>query len=215
MRRSQPVSNDKKILERLGLPDVTAEERSEARKVVKVEYVDKMFDFPERKVSPPKKILYAFRRLKLKLEAKQRGFKVYRRWRDLLEDYYPFSIYSFLPIFVRHLEMYINAEKKYGISEETWREHKISTAQEAIDIMNRLVADDYYSKYTAAVEEKWGKFPYEKTIYDNGDTEFKHLTPDGYDEEICAAYGKGDADEENDLKRLGEIMAQNMPDWWD
>jgi hypothetical protein len=111
--------------------------------------------------------------------------------------------------------MYIDAEKKYGISEETWRDHKISTAKEAIDIMNRLVADDYYSKYTDPVKEKWGKFPYEKTTYANGSTGFQHLTPEGYDDEIRTAYQKGDADEENDLKRLGELMAQNMPDWWD
>ncbi|MDR0964114.1 MAG: hypothetical protein LBM60_05825, partial [Clostridium sp.] len=187
MYKSQPVSNDKKILDRLGLSDILAEERAADRTVVKVEHVDEMFDFSDKKISLTQKILGVFRRLKLKMEDRRRGLKNYRRFKDVLENYYPYSTYSFLRIFMRHLETYINFEKKYGISEETWKEHKITTAQEAIDIMNRLVDDDYYSKYTAPVMDKWGKLPYEKITYENGDKGFKHLTPEGYDEEIRAA----------------------------
>ena len=32
-----------------------------------------------------------------------------------------------------------------------------------MDILKRLIEDDDDKPYIAAVEEKWGKFPYEKT----------------------------------------------------
>ena len=122
---------------------------------------------------------------------------------------------SGLQLFIRHLELYIKLETKAGHSTKEWRKYKITTAQEALDILKRLVAEDYDHQYLDAVKTKWGKFPYEKTTYSNGDTGFQHLTPDGYDVEIKEAYEKGNVDEERDLKRLGEIIEQNMMDWWD
>ena len=84
-----------------------------------------------------------------------------------------------------------------------------------MDILRRLIEDDYDKQYIAAVKERWGKFPYEKTTYANGSTGFKHLTPDGYDDDYRDALQKGDANEAADLKRLGELVEQNMLDWWD
>ena len=117
-------------------------------------------------------------------------------------------------MFIKHLELYIAREKKCGISTQEYIEYKISTAQEALDILKRIVADEYDSQYIETVEEKWGKFPYEKTTYANGSTRFKHLVPDGYHEDKSAAYEHGHTDGQRDLKRLGEIMEQNMLDWW-
>ena len=84
-----------------------------------------------------------------------------------------------------------------------------------MDIMKRIVADDYDSVYLDPIEEKWGEFPYEKTTYANGATSYHHLTPEDYEKERREAYDKGHADEEQDLKRLGELIKKNMPDWWD
>jgi hypothetical protein len=53
-----------------------------------------------------------------------------------------------------HLELYIEREKKCGISTDECKDYKISTAQEAMDILKRLIDDDYSSPYTDAVEEK-------------------------------------------------------------
>ena len=94
-------------------------------------------------------------------------------------------------------------------------EPKIATAREAADIIKRLLADDYACLRREPVEQKWGKYPYKKTTYEDGSIGFEHLTPDGYDREMHEAYEKAAADEKADLKRLGELIEQNMLDWWD
>ncbi|MCL2301617.1 MAG: hypothetical protein FWC27_15880 [Firmicutes bacterium] len=66
-----------------------------------------------------------------------------------------------------------------------------------------------------SVEQKWGKYPYRKTTYEDGSVGFEHLTPDSYDREMHEAYEAASNDEQADLKRLGELMEQNMLDWWD
>ena len=81
--------------------------------------------------------------------------------------------------------------------------------------MQRIIADDYVEVHKKPVEAKWGEFPYEKTTYTNGSVGFQHLTPDGYDEDVNTAYEKANADEQADLKRLGELIEKNMMDWWD
>ena len=214
MRRSQPIRDDKAILEKLGIKEETDEEKAAGEKVVKVETVDEMFDFTY-KDTLIRKLLRPFVRLKRHIEARRRSRKNFRKWRSLFAEYYSWDTYSFLPMFIKHLELYIEREKKYGISTKECKEYKISTAQEAADIMKRLVEDDYSSAYHDAVEEKWGKFPYEKTTYANGSTGFRHLTPNGYDTDMHAANEKANADQERDLKRLGELIEKNMPDWWD
>lgn len=75
--------------------------------------------------------------------------------------------------------MYIDGEKRYGISTEECKDYKISTACEAADIIKRLLDDDYSSNYTKPIEEKWGEFPYEKTTYADGSTSYKHYEPSG------------------------------------
>ena len=66
-----------------------------------------------------------------------------------------------------------------------------------------------------SIQTRWCKFPYEKQTYEDGSISFKHLTPEEYDAEHSEALNKAMADEERDLKRLGEIIEKNMLDWWD
>jgi hypothetical protein len=214
MRRSQPVSNDERILKKLGLPLNPREELPASREVVKVEVVDEMFDF-QWKPTVKWYVLWPFRHVRLWFRNTKYAKKAYRVFRKQLVEYYPRSINAFLPLFVRHLELYIALEKQGGISTQECKEYKIATAQEAVDIINRLVADDYSSVYTDAIEAKWGKFPYEKITYADGSTCYKHLSPDEYDAERRIAYDNAHADEERDLKRLGELIEKNMLDWWD
>jgi len=214
MHRSQPLGLNKEQLAKLGIVEEIEEERAAGQKVVKVETVDEMFDF-NYKPTAVNIILRPFRRLKAWLANIRHSIKNYCVWRKLFVDYRTWDIHAFLPLFIKHLELYIDGEKKHGISTQECKDYKISTAQEAADILKRLLADEYASAYTDAVEDKWGKFPYEKTTYANGSVGFQHLTPDGYDEERSAAYEKACADEEKDLKRLGEIIEKNMLDWWD
>jgi len=215
MRKSQPIDeSNEKLMKFLGIKEETEEEKASGRRVASVQTVDEMFDFH---YAPTfwSKVLRPFRRLKLRLKARKRSTQNFREWRKLFEEYYPWSIDAFLPMFIKHLELYIKHEKKQGIAAPECKAYKIATAQEAMDILERLVADDYDSVYTAIVEEKWGKFPYEKTTFANGSVSFQHLTPDGYDDDKRAAYENGAADAGRDLKRLGELIEQNMLDWWD
>ena len=213
MHRSQPIDMDnKKLLEKLGLKEETEEEKEAGRTVVKVETVDEMFDF---KYEPTlwNKALRPFRRLKRRLSEFRRSVKHFRVWRKLFEEYYTWNIKAFLPMFIKHLELYIEGEKKHGITTPECKEYKISTAQEAMDILKRLAADEYDTAYIAAVNERWGKFPYEKTTYANGSTGYHHLAPDGYNADRRAAYEKAVEDEERDLKRLGELVEKDMMYW--
>jgi hypothetical protein len=215
MRRSQPLDmNNKELLKRLGYKDKTAEEEALSRQVVKVETVDEMFDF-DWKPNLWWYLRWPFGKVKVWLKNRKSSRKHYSYFRKEFVEYYPFSILSFLPIFIRHMELYIKLEKKIGHSAPEWKDHKIATAQEAVDIMKRLVADDYDSVYLDPIKEKWGKFPYEKTTYADGSTGYHHLTPEEYDKETREAYEKAHVDEERDLKRLGELIEKNMLDWWD
>ena len=216
MRRSQPLDeSNEKLMKWLGVKEETEEEKAAGKQVVKVETVDSMFDISEFKPTLWNKAASPFYRFKRHLSLFNRGVKNVWKWRKLFTEYYEWDIRAFLPLFVKHLELYIDGEKKYGIATPECKEYKISTAQEAVDILKRLVADEYETSYFAAVEEKWGKFPYEKTTHANGSTGYLHLTPDGYDVDRHAAYEKAMADEQNDLKRLGELVEKNMLDWWD
>ena len=101
-----------------------------------------------------------------------------------------------------------------SFAEEEFKNYKISTAQEAADIIQRLLDDAYATAYIDAVEEKWGKFPYEKITYANGSTGFKHLAPEEYDKAMQDAHKQAAQDEENDLTRLGAIIKNDMLNWW-
>ena len=217
MSRSQPLDiENERVKKLLNLKEETEEEKAAGEIVVKTETVDRMFDFIDfdRKPSLWIVVTRPFRRAYRSFKSFRYSLRVFRRWRKMMEEYRPNHIHGFLPFFIWHLEKYIEIEKKHGIAAPECKEYKISTAQEAADIMKRLIADDYDKQYLAAVEEKWGKFPYEKTTYANGSVGFQHLTPDGYDEDMTVAYEKAMTDQEGDLKRLGELMEKNMPDWW-
>jgi len=214
MHRSQPLDLSKEQLTKLGIVEETEEQKAAGRQVVKVETVDGMFDLGF-KPTIFDRALQPFQRVKKMIEDTKRSVTNHFLWRKQLSEYYPWDIQAFLPMFTRHLELYVNVEQKSGHSTQEWREYKISTAQETIDILKRLTKDNYSSVYTDVINERWGKFPYEKTTYANGSVGFRHLTPEGYNEEIRIAYEKARADEEKDLKRLGEIVEQHMLDWWD
>lgn len=215
MRRSQPLDmTNERLLKKLKLRERTEKEEATGRIVVKVETVDEMFDF-DFKDTIGKKIMRPFRRLKLRYKNWKNRRDAIRLFKGQFTEYYPFSIMSGLQLFIRHLELYIQLEKKAGWSAKEWREHKIATAQEAVDILKRIVEEDYDRQYLDALEVKWGKFPYEKTTYANGSTSYNHLTPEGYSEDRRTAYEKAHADRERDLKRLSELVERNMMDWWD
>ena len=214
MRRSQPIDINSPTAKRLGLTEESAKASDSGKEIVKIETVDSMFDFDIRKPSFFIRVMRPFRRAATRFGNYKRGIKRYLRWRESLEQYYPWDTNSFLPLLIKHLEEYICIEKKYGMSVPEWEEYKISTAQEAVDIINRIIADDYIQAHREPVDDKWDKFPYEKTTYVNGSTGYRHLTPDAYDKEIHEAYEKAEADEQADLKRLGELIEQNMLDWW-
>jgi len=166
------------LLKKLGIKEQTEEEKAAGRQVIKVETVDRMFEF-KYKDTIVKKILRPFRRLRNRYNEWRRRHKCYRLFKEQLTEYYLWSIMSFLPLFIRHLELYIQLEKKHGHSAQEWRDYKISTAQEALDIIRRLVDENYNNQYLELVEAKWGEFPYKKTTYANGNTGFEHMTPDG------------------------------------
>ena len=215
MRRSQPVDINSPTAKKLGLTDESLKATENDKGILKVETVNSMFDLDNWKPSISAMAMRPFRRVATWFGNIKRGIWRYFRWRKSLEHYYPWDTPSFLPMFVNHLEEYIAIEKKYGTATHECKEYKISTAQEAVDILQRIIADEYIQIHREPVEKKWGEFPYEKTTYANGSTGYKHLTPDGYDEDIHTAYEKAADDEQADLKRLGELIEQNMLDWWD
>jgi hypothetical protein len=219
MSKTQPSRDDEKLHKALGLEEPTEEELELRRQVVSVKIVDEMFDDIlgeiEEKPSLSSRIFSSLHRAKEHLRDTAHMLRNLWRWRSLFKAYYPWDINRFLPLFVKHLELYIEHEKTQGVSTEAWIEHKTSTAQEAVDILKRLMDDDYEARHLKTVKDKWGQFPYEQTRYGDGSTSYKHLTPEGYDAEITAAYEKGQADENRDLKRLGELIEKYMLDWWD
>jgi hypothetical protein len=219
MARTQPLRDDERLYKKLGLKEPTEEERELGKKVVSVTVVDDMFEDllsrPRKRRSFVSKLTSPYHRFKKRIKDTRHMLRNLWRWRGLFKEYYPWDIHCFLPMFVKHLELYIELEKKHGMSTEEWIEHKTSTAQEALDIINRIMEDDYNRQYLDAVDEKWGNFPYERTKYANGSTGYKQLCPKEYEDARSEAYEQGQADEDRDLKRLGELIEKYMLDWWD
>ncbi len=212
MHRSQPF--DPRILSKLGIREETEEEKAAGQQVVKIEIVENMFDFHDVKITLPKRLRYIFLRIKNRCIDAKWSIKNFFVWRRLVGKYRPWDIHNFLLMFHKHLELYIAGEKQFGYAKKEFKNYKISSAQEAADIIQRLLDDAYATAYIDAVEKKWGKFPYEKTTYANGSTGFKHLTPEEYDKAMQDAHKQAAQDEENDLTRLGVIIKNDMLNWW-
>lgn len=213
MTRSQPLNP--KLLKKLGIHEETEEERIAGQRVIKTEIVDSMFDFSNKKTTMLDKLGFVSWRLKTCYSNIKWSARNLFTWYSIISKYRPWDIHYFLPIFVKHLELCIAHEKRFGHSTEECKNCKISTAQEAVDIIKRIIDNDYVSKYRDAVDNKWGKFPYKKTTYANGNKGYEHLAPEGYNNELHAAYEKATDDETKDLEKLGELIKMDMLNWWD
>ena len=213
--RSQPIELSKEKLIKLGIEEKNEDEERKERKIIKTEIVDDMLDFSDHRITPFIRIRWFLRHISDKWFDIKWDIRNYFVWKKVISHHRPWDIRCFFPLFEKHLELYIDTEKRYGIAVKECRDYKIATAQEALDIIKRLLVDDYSSVYTDTVKDKWGKFPYEKRTYEDGSISFKQLTPEEYDAEYSEALKNAVADEEKDLKRLGEIIEKNMLDWWD
>jgi hypothetical protein len=211
MFKTQPLELNEMQLEKLGIIEVSEEEKALGRKVLKTEFVDEMFDFSGHRISIGRRIGWCFQRWHTNYMDLKWSIKNHFSLRKVINQYRPWDIDSFLPIFVKHLDVYIEIENRFGYATQECKNYKITTAQETADILKRLIEDEYMSNCITEVEEKWGKFKYEKETFANGSVSFKHLTPAQYDEELSILYDNAQKEQKNDLNRLGELISY----WWD
>ena len=151
MFRSQPIELSKEKLKKLGIEEKSRDEELKERKAIKTEIVDDMFDCSDCRITPLRRMRWSFRRIIDKWFNIKWDIKNYFVWRKVIARHRPWDIHCFLPLFEKHLELYIDTEKRYGIAAKECKDYKIATAQDALDIIKRLLADDYSSIYTDAV----------------------------------------------------------------
>ena len=74
-----------------------------------------------------------------------------------------------LTVMQTHLKDYVETEEKYGISLEEYKQHKITTAKETIEILERMSEPDEYSfKRREDVDIRYPKYSYLISEYKAG-----------------------------------------------
>jgi hypothetical protein len=90
------------------------------------------------------------------------------KWRKTISRLRPWEGFDgVLTLVQRHLKDYLETEVKYGHSEKSYREAKINSVKECLEILERLQKDDYNKN---ALDEVYAKYPkYKQLITDYSD----------------------------------------------
>jgi hypothetical protein len=166
--RSQPLSD--KAVKRLGL-DNSERPVPDERNVIS-ERIGEMFDdFDlDKKPSLRTRLDWKWRDIKGKYYDIKHTIQNHWRWHKTLREIRSWEGFSgMLCVMQTHLRDYLNTEEKYGMSEESYKDGKIASVKETLEILARLQEpDEYHRKLLDAVD---ARFPdYKSLITRYGDS---------------------------------------------
>ena len=170
--QSQPL--DSKFCEKIGL-DKIDENAGFTEKEIKDQFIGNMFDdirekSGKRKISLSLRFHWLYKDIKNLFYDTKYAIRNYFKWRRTISKLRPWEGFSgLISIMITHLNDYIETEIKYGHSAEEYKKHKIATAKETVEILNRMnEPDEYHDKHIKEVESRYPNYKRLITKYVNG-----------------------------------------------
>ena len=145
------------------------EDNIETQRIGKM-FDDILCDTKRRKISLATRLGWRWRRLKESLQDFKRTVRNHRKWHKTLKNLHPWDgADGLLSVMQTQLREYIALEEKYGLAEESYKNHKISTAKETLALLERMKEpDDYTTRRRDEVDAKYPDYQSLLTKYKNG-----------------------------------------------
>ena len=140
------------------------------------QYIGSMFeDIAEkdkRKIEIRVQLEFLWRSIKGKFYDFKYAIRNRYKWRKTLNEIRPWEgFYGLLCVMQTHLTDYLDTEVKYGHSLEEYKEQKISTVKETLEILERMKdPHEYYIKTRATVDQNYPDYKSLITKYKYGGT---------------------------------------------
>jgi len=130
------------------------------------------FDRVNRKVSIKTRISWKHRRIKDFYYDSKYTIRNHLIWHKTLKRIRPWEGFSgLISVMQTHLDDYIKTEEKYGISEEKFKQNKIATAKQTVELLERMKEPiDYSVRCRDEVDAKYPEYKSLITNYENGST---------------------------------------------
>ncbi|MCL2813577.1 MAG: hypothetical protein FWD23_03155 [Oscillospiraceae bacterium] len=165
--KSQPL--DPKFCEKFKLGD------DESERKIKSQHIGKMFDDildGKRKIGLKTRIGWIWRDIKGVFYDMKYAVRNRLKWRKSISGLRPWEGFDgLITVMQAHLRDYITTEEKYGHSLEEYKNKKIATAKETVEILERMREPiDYSIKRRDEVESRYPKYQSLITKYESGST---------------------------------------------
>jgi len=138
-------------------------------------WFDDIFDDDERvQISLKTRIGWKWRDMKGKYYDFKYAVRNRYKWRKTLNSLRPWEGFDgLIQVMQTHLRDYIETEERYGHSLEEYKNHKIATAKETIELLDRMKEpDEYIHRRRKEVKAKYPEYKSLITKYNNGGTSF-------------------------------------------
>jgi len=174
--QSQPV--DPKISKKLGFDD-ESEKTLESEMIIS-QRVGELFDDlldSKRKISITTRLGWKWGEIKDIFYDIKYAIRNHFFWLKTINRIRPWEGFDgLISVMITHLRDYAAYEEKYGHSEKEYKEHKIATIKETLELLKRMKEPhDYAHRQNLQVEEKYPKYKSLITEYDNGNTSISGL----------------------------------------
>jgi hypothetical protein len=173
---SQPL--DSKYSEILEKRSKNKEDEFSERKI-KTQYIGKMLEDlldedKKRKIGLGLRFTWLWRDIKDCFYDTKYAVRNYFKWRKTIRKLRPWEGFDGLfNVMLTHLRDYLETEEKYGHSEEQYKENKIATVKETIELLERMKEPDgYIDRRREDVTSRYPDYKGLNTKYENGSSSF-------------------------------------------
>ena len=172
LTRSQPI--DPKFYGKLGLSD-SDELKERAEPVITSQRIGKMFDDlsgGKRKPGLGMRLIWKKNRIRDKYYDMKHLVRNHFKWHKTMRELRSWEGFNgLITVMQTHLRDYIETEEKHGVALEEYKQHKIATAKETVDILERIREPDEYSfKRRREVDECYPDYSYLISKHKDGGT---------------------------------------------
>ncbi|MDL2238357.1 hypothetical protein LJC56_11135 [Christensenellaceae bacterium OttesenSCG-928-K19] len=172
--RSQPLAPEvsKKIK-----PNSDDEFASMSEQNIKSQRIGRMFDDilsgeGKRRIKLKTRLKWRLKHVKESFYDFKYTYRNHKKWHNTMKALRPWEGFNgLIDVMMTHLNDYILHEEQYGHSTEAYRNQKVTSAKETIELLIRMKEpNDYYSRRRKEVEDKYPRYLSLITEYETGGT---------------------------------------------
>jgi len=170
--KSQPL--DPKAYKKLGLDDI-GQHKEYSEKKIQSQYIGKISDnlldrSEKRRFGFKRRLGLKWREIKDTWHDTKHTVRNHFKWRKTMRSIRPWEGFDgLICVMQTHLCEYIATEEKYGHSLDKYKNHKIATAKETVELLERMKDPDaYLGRRREKVKIKYPKYKSLITKYENG-----------------------------------------------